>query len=215
MKQDGNSQPCVFSHPLLHGVRELRYFARAGGDFTGPRHFSDAIFQQNRRPLRKKRAFVIHKSRFRSLHELLVLPNAFELRDFFFQRHPRKQIGKPLLDRKFRIAVGENLLRLAGEEDRAANGEHRRSRRVPAEREKKPSSKPPRKNTDTCNPKNGWYYSTAVNVHGESFLHELGPRIEGLSECSTGIPAFPAPSNLRRASVSGVCGKMRPSRNWG
>jgi len=40
-------------------------------------------------------------------------------------------------------------------------------RREQAAREKKASSKPPRKNSDTCKLKNGWYYSTAVNVHGE------------------------------------------------
>src|ERR1700722_4182392 len=45
----------------------------------------------------------------------------------------------------------------------------------PAGREKKASSKPPRKNTDTCKLKNGWYYSTTVNVHERMFhQHKAG-----------------------------------------
>jgi hypothetical protein len=42
-------------------------------------------------------------------------------------------------------------------------------RRERAGREKKVSSKPPRKNNDTGNLKNGWYYSTSVNVHDGGF----------------------------------------------
>ena len=84
MKQHRNSQPRVFFHPFLHGVGELRHLARAGGDLARPRHFSNAILQQDRRALGEKVALVIHESRFGRLHELLVLPDAFELRDFFF-----------------------------------------------------------------------------------------------------------------------------------
>src|SRR5271167_4398299 len=94
-----------------------------------------------------------------------------------------------------------------------------------AGREKKTSSKPPRKNSDTCNLKNGWYYSTAVNVHGESFGSQWKDLISRRGwQASTAKlfnaidwqshASFPAHNHLRRASVLWVWGEVRARGNW-
>ena len=76
--------------------------------------------------VREKCAFVIDETGFGSLHECRVFPDAFHLRDFFFERHARKKIGEAFLDGQLRIAVSGNILRLAAQKDWRANEERRR-----------------------------------------------------------------------------------------
>ena len=126
MKHHGNAKPRVLLHPLLHRVGELRLFARAVGDFARTRHLADTVLQQDGCVVGKERALVIDEARLGSLHECRVLPDAFHLRDFFFERHARKKIGEAFFDGQLRIAVGGNILRLAAQKDWRANEERRR-----------------------------------------------------------------------------------------
>ena len=106
VKHHGNAEARVLLHPLLQRVGELRFFARAVGDFAGTRHLADAVLQQDGGVVGEERAFVIDEARLGSPHEDGVLPDAFDLRDFFFERHAREEIGEALFDGEFGVAVG-------------------------------------------------------------------------------------------------------------
>ncbi len=72
------------------------------------------FFSKRRRVLRQKVALVIDEEHFGVGEERFVLPRAFELRDFFFERHAREEIGDALLDRQCGVAIGQRgLLRVA------------------------------------------------------------------------------------------------------
>ena len=56
----------------------------------------------------------VNKKRLGIAKKLAILPGAFHLRHFLFERHSGEQVGYPLLDRQFRVAVEKGVLRESG-----------------------------------------------------------------------------------------------------
>ena len=104
VEEDRDAEARVVFEPLLDGVGELDHCARVAM-FAGARDFADAVFQEDGGVVGEEGALVIDEEQIGVGEELFVLPSAFELRDFFFERHAREEIGDALFDGEFGVAV--------------------------------------------------------------------------------------------------------------
>ena len=146
--------------------------------FAGARDFADAIFQQGRRVVRQKVALVIDEEHFGVGEKWFVFPRALKLRDFFFERHAREEIGDALFDGEICVAIGRRCDCCCGD-CVCALATRDFNAKVPAIANTTPTHAQNRKKKRTktsieyfyaCNPKSAWYDTTTVNVHGKGFL---------------------------------------------
>lgn len=81
---------------------------------AGTRKFAQAILQYDRGAIRQECALLVDEQGGWILNELAIFPGAFELGDFLFQSHSRREVGDALIDTKLRIPVGKDVLRGGG-----------------------------------------------------------------------------------------------------
>ncbi len=108
MKNRGNTESRVFEQPFLHGVGERRTLARILA-FSLPRDLANTVFH--------------HLGGFGRIEVTTIgceiclridlrpaAPETSQLRDLFFERHSREQIGDAPFNRKTRILVIRTII---------------------------------------------------------------------------------------------------------
>ena len=91
--------------------------------FAGARDFSEAIFQEDGGVVGKELPLSSTKSPIRIGEKLFVFPRAFELSDFFFERHAREEIGDALFDRELGVLIGKSALGKSGSDREQGNNQ--------------------------------------------------------------------------------------------
>ena len=108
VKNRGNAESRVFEQPFLHGVGKRRALAWIF-TFSLPRDLADAIFHDfggfGRREVTAIGSEICLRIDLRP-----VAPKTSQLRDLFFERHPREQIGDALFDRKTRVLIIRTII---------------------------------------------------------------------------------------------------------